>query len=125
MDEIKAANESFLGKLQNLSRTNTGEDGQDEEKIENYFALNDQYVEEEDVKEMEDHTSGSTPPVAHIAVNNIKGLKIPWGNCRGGNILLTSFKFSFPLMTLTNMLSMWFFGDIKKIILTECFGAKM
>ena len=34
LDDIKAANESFLGKLQYLSGTNTGEDGQAEEKTE-------------------------------------------------------------------------------------------
>ena len=37
MDEIKAANESLLGKLQDLSGTNTGEDVQAEEKTEDYF----------------------------------------------------------------------------------------
>ena len=50
LDEIKAANESFLGKLQYLSGTNTGEDGQAEEKTDDYFILNDEYVEEEDVQ---------------------------------------------------------------------------
>ena len=50
VDEIKAGNESFLGKLQYLSGTNTGEDGQAEEKTEDYFIFNDEYVEEEDVK---------------------------------------------------------------------------
>ena len=44
-DDIKAANESFLGKLQYLSGKNTGEDGQSQEKSEDYFVLNDQYVE--------------------------------------------------------------------------------
>ena len=34
LDKIKAANESFLGKLQDLSGTNTGKDGQAEEKTE-------------------------------------------------------------------------------------------
>ena len=34
LDDIEAANESFLGKLQYLSGTNTGEDGQSEEKTE-------------------------------------------------------------------------------------------
>ena len=78
--KIKAANESFLGKIQGLSGTNTGEDGQAEEKTEDYFVLNYEYVEEEEVKELEGYASGSIPPVAHIAVNNIKGLKILWGN---------------------------------------------
>ena len=50
LDEIKAGNESFLGKLQYLSGTNTGEDVQAEEKTDDYFILNDEYVEEEDVQ---------------------------------------------------------------------------
>ena len=76
LDEIKAANESLLGKLQYLSGTNTGEYGQAEENTEDYFVLNDQYVEEEEVKELEVHTSGRSPVVAHTAFNHIKGLKI-------------------------------------------------
>ena len=50
LDKIKAGNESFLGKIQDLSGTNTGEDGQAEEKTEDYFIFNDEYVEEEDMK---------------------------------------------------------------------------
>ena len=42
--------------------------------------MNDEYVEEEEVKELEGYTSGSSPPVAHTTVNNIKGLNISWGN---------------------------------------------
>ena len=42
--------------------------------------MNDEYVEEEEVKELEGYTSESSPPVAHTAVNDIKGLKIAWGN---------------------------------------------
>ena len=76
--------------------------------------MNDEYFEEEEVEEFEVHTSGSRPPVAHTSVNNIKGLNILWGNYRGGNILLTSSKFSFPSMIFPNMLSMWFCSDIKK-----------
>ena len=91
--KIKAANESFLGKLQDLSGTNTGEDGQAEEKTKDYFVLNDAYVEEEEVKELEGHISGSSPPVAHTTVNHIISLKIPWGDFRGGNILLNSSNF--------------------------------
>ena len=109
MEKIKATNESFLGKLKYLSGTNTGKDGQAEEKAEDYFVLNDENVEEEELEELEVHTSGSSFPVAHTAVNHIKGLKILWVICCGGN-----------------MLSMWFCGDIKKtVLLTECFGAKM
>ena len=46
-DEIKAANESFLGKLQDLSGTNIGEDDQAEKNIEDYFVLNYEYFGEE------------------------------------------------------------------------------
>ena len=95
MDEIKAANESFLVILRYLSGTNTGEDGQAEEKTEDYFVLNDEYVEEEEMEELEGCTIGSSPPVSHTAVNHIKGLKISWVNCCGGNILLISLNFSF------------------------------
>ena len=55
--------------------------------------MNDQYVEEEEVKDLEGHTSGSTPPVAHTALNNTEGLNILWENYRGGNILLNSSNF--------------------------------
>ena len=94
--KIKAANESFLGKLQDLSGTNTREYGQAEDNTEDYFVLNDQYVEEEEVKELQGHTSGSIPPEAHTTVNNIKGMNIPWVNSCGGNIILTSYEFLFP-----------------------------
>ena len=96
MDKIKATNESFLGKLQYLFGTNTGEYVQAEEKIEDYFVLNYEYVEEEEVEDLEGRTSVSIPPVAHTAVNHIKGMKILWVNCRGGNILLTLSNFRFP-----------------------------
>ena len=46
LDNIKAANESFLGNLQYLSGKNTGEGGRAQEKSEDYFVLNYQYVEE-------------------------------------------------------------------------------
>ena len=116
MEKIKATNESFLGKLKYLSGTNTGKDGQAEEKAEDYFVLNDENVEEEELEELEVHTSGSSLPVAHTAVNHIKGLKISWGNCRGGKILLTAPNFLFPSMTFPKMLSMWFCGEISKNI---------
>ena len=76
--------------------------------------MNDENVEEEEVKELEGHTSGSSPPVAHTAVNHIKCLNILWGNCRGGKILLTASNFSFSSMKFPNILSMWFCGDISK-----------
>ena len=62
--------------------------------------MNDQYVKEEEVKDLEDHTNGSIPPADHTTVNNIKGLRTSRGNCRGGNIILNPSKFSFPSMTL-------------------------
>ena len=49
-------------------------------------------------------------------VTEAKGLKISWGNCCGGSILLTPPSFSIPYMTFTNMLAMWFCGDISKYI---------
>ena len=49
-------------------------------------------------------------------VNDTKGLNILWVNFRGGSILLTKPSFSIPSMTFTNMLAMWFFGGISKII---------
>ena len=116
LEKIKAANESFLGKLQDLSGTNTREYGQAEENADDYFVFNDQYVEEEEVKELEGHTIGIICPVAHTTVNNIKGMNIPWVNSCRGNIILTSYEFLFPFMTLPNMLSMWFCDDISKNI---------
>ena len=37
--------------------------------------------------DLECHTRGGSPYVAHAEVNHIECLKILWGNCRGGNIL--------------------------------------
>ena len=76
--------------------------------------MNYEYVEEEEVGELEGHTSGSIPPVAHTAVNHIKGMNILWGKCCGVTIILNSSNFSFPSTTLPNMLPMWFCGDISK-----------
>ena len=47
-----------------------------------------------------------------------KGMKILWGNCCGGNILLTQPSFSFPSMIFTNMLYMYFCRDKYRNILT-------
>ena len=58
------------------------EDCQDEEKIKDSFVLNDENVEKEEVEELEGHTSGSISPVTNTIVNQIKGLKILWGNHR-------------------------------------------
>ena len=61
--------------------------------------------------ELEGHISQISPHVAHAAVNHIKGVKILWGNCRGGKILLNASKFSFPSMKFPKMLPMWLCGD--------------
>ena len=82
LENMIAANESLLVKLQYLSGTNTWEYDQSQENSKDYFVLNDQYVKEEDVKELEGHTCGSTPPAALTAANNIKRLKTSWKNCR-------------------------------------------
>ena len=57
------------------------------------------------------------PPVSETSmVNETKGLKISLGNCRGGSTLLTQPSFSILSMAFTNMLEMWFSGDISKNI---------
>ena len=43
-----------------------------------------------------------------------KGPKISWGNCCGRIILLTQPYFSILSMKFTNMLEIWFYGDISK-----------
>ena len=44
------------------------------------------------------------PPVSETAmVNETKGLKISWGNCHGGIILLTQPSFSSPQNYIANM----------------------
>ena len=80
-----------------------------------YFVLND-VIDQKEELEVDGGGGGGgiTPPVAETEmVNYTKGLKISWGNCRGGSILLTQPSFSIPSM---NMLSMWFCGDISKNI---------
>ena len=67
---------NFLGNIQDLSGTNTGEDVQDEQNTKDYFVLNDENIEEEEVEELEGHTSGSSPPISHVTVIHIKGLNI-------------------------------------------------
>ena len=53
------------------------------------------------------------PPVSETAMmNGNKGLKISWGNYRGGSIILNQHSFSFPSMTFTNILAMWYCGDV-------------
>ena len=58
---------------------------------------------------------GIPPPVAETGkVNETKGLNILCGDYRGGSIILTQPYFSIPSMIFTNMLAMWFCGDISK-----------
>ena len=117
LDEIKAANEYFFSKLQNLLGTSNS-NNDEEVVIANYFSLND-YIDQKEELEVDDGGSGVgiTLPVAQTAmVNDIKGLKISWGNFRGGSILLTQPSFSIPSMTSTNMLEMRFCRDISKKI---------
>ena len=59
-----------------MSGKNIEEDVQDEQKTKDYFVLNDENIEGEEVEDLEGHTSGSSPPVAHTKVNHIKGLNI-------------------------------------------------
>ena len=51
------------------------------------------------------------PPLV-LMVNDTKGLKTSWGNFCGGSIFLTKPYFSILSMTFTNMLAIWFCGDI-------------
>ena len=114
LDKIKAANEYFLSKIDIfLGKSNSNYDG--EVEISNdYFVLNN-FIDQKEELVVDGGGGGGviTPPVSETAmVNETKGLKILWGNCRGGSILLTQPYFSFPSMTFTNMLAMWFCGDI-------------
>ena len=59
-----------------MSGKNIEEDVQDEQKTKDYFVLNDENYEEEEVEELEGHTSGSSPPISHVTVIHIKGLNI-------------------------------------------------
>ena len=82
------------------------------------FFLND-FIDQQEELEVDGGGGGGdiTPPVAETeTVNETKGLKIPWGNCCGGRIILTQPSFSIPSMTFTNMLAMWFCRDISKNI---------
>ena len=95
---------------------NTNYDG--EVVIANDFFLNNVIDQQE---ELEVHGGGGggdiNPPVAETEmVNETKGLKILWANFRGGKMLLTQRYFLIPYMKFTNMLAMWFCGDISKNI---------
>ena len=100
-----------------MGKSNSNYDG--EVVIANdYFALNN-VIEHQEELDIDGGGGGVgiTPPVSETAmVNETKGLKILWGNCRGGSIIMTQPSFSFLYMTFTNMLAMWFYGDIYKTI---------
>ena len=113
------ANEYFLSKLHNLlGKSNSNYCG--EMVIANYYFVFNNYIDQQEELEVDGGGGGGgiyPPPVAEAEmVNETKGLKILWGNCRGGSIILTQPSFSILSMTFTNMLAMWFCGDISKII---------
>ena len=83
-----------------------------------YFVLNDDIEQQEELEVGgSDSGGGINPPVAQMEmVNYIKGLKISWGNCRGGSILLIQPSFSLPSITFPKMLAMWFCRGISKNI---------
>ena len=93
--EIKAANEYFLSKLQNfLGASNSNYD--EEVVITNgYFVFNN-VIDQQEELEVDGGRGGDViaPPVAETAmVDGTKGLKISWGYCHGGSILLTKASF--------------------------------
>ena len=92
----------------------------DEEVViaDNYFVFIDNIDQQEELEVVGGGGGfGITPPVSQTPmVNDTKGRKIPWVNCRGGSILLTQPSFSFPSITFPNMLAMWFCGNISKNI---------
>ena len=79
-----------------------------------YFVLN-RVIDQQEESEIDGGEGGGViyPHVFETEmVNETKVLKILWRNCRGGSILLNQPSFSFPSMTFTCMLAMWFCGDI-------------
>ena len=87
--------------------------------IENDYYFWNNVIDQQDKLEVDGNGNGGSdginPTVAETAiVNETKGLKISWRNCHGGIIILTQPYFSIPSMTFTNMLEMWFCGDIYK-----------
>ena len=119
LDEIKAANDSFLSKLERLSPTQISRE-EAVEVGEDYFILDSEIPlgEELSISDSEGRDSGGESGggthalPSSATVDHSKGLMISWENCRGGNILLTPSSFIFPSMTFPNMLTMWFCGDI-------------
>ena len=108
IDKIKAANRYFLSKLENVSGKSNGNYDGEVVIVNDYFVLNNVIDQKEDLEVYYSGGGGGiTPPVSEtVMVNEIKELKISWGNCRGGRILLTQPSFSFPSITSTNMLIM-------------------
>ena len=82
----------------------------------NSFVFNN-VIDHQEELEIDGGGGDINPPVSETkTVNETKGLKILWWNCRGGSILLTQPSFSFPSITFTCMSAMWFCGDISKNI---------
>ena len=118
LNEIKADNEKFLSKLQNLWGTSNS-NNDEEVKIARYFFVLNDVIDQQEELEVDGGGGGDiiTSPVAQAEIlNDIKGLKISWRYCRGGSIILTQPSVSFLFMTFTNMFVMCFCGDISKNI---------
>jgi hypothetical protein len=130
LQEIRAANESFINKLERLSPSQNLRSDEAVEVENNYFMLHsniplgeelgiettvDDGARGDDGEQSQsdrlgnrDHSGGgdiSTFP-SSATVDDSRGLMISWENCRGGNILLTASSFCFPSMTFPNMLTM-------------------
>ena len=87
--------------------------------MENYYFVFNNVIDQKEELEVDGGggVGGITLPISETAmVNETKGLNILWGNFRGESILLTQPSFSIPSTTFTNMLAMWFCGDISKNI---------
>ena len=119
LDEIKASDEKFLSKIQNLlGKFNSNND--EEVEIKNYYFVLNNDIDQKEGLEVDGGGDGGgiTPPVAQTeTANDTKGLNISWENCHGGNILLTQPYFSFLSMKFPIMLEMWFYGCISKNII--------
>ena len=91
LEKIKAANENFISKLQTLSGTSNNSNDEEVEITNDYFVLNGDIDQQEELEVYGGGGSGViSPPVAQTEmVNDTKGLNISWGNYRGGIILMT------------------------------------
>ena len=116
--KIKAANEYFPPKLENLLGKSNSIYDREVVIANDYFVFNNVIDQQEELKIGGSGSGGGggiADPISETAmVNKTKGMKILWGNCRGVIILLTKPSFSFLSVTFINMLGMWFCGDILK-----------